>query len=94
MKFSTTRIVGLEYIGLPTTAISASSRKKVIGLYVNPDTMETFNRGSVHICEPDLDAMVKTAVAERCLRATLTAEPADVFLVRYERHSKKIISLT
>ena len=81
MKFNTICVVGLGYIGLPTAAIIASRRKKVIWLDVNPDTVDTVNRGEVHICEPDLDAMVKTAVAEGYLRATLTAEPADAFLV-------------
>ncbi len=81
MKFNTICVVGLGYIGLPTAAIIASRKKNVIGLDVNPDTVATINRGEVHICEPDLDAMVKTAVAEGYLRATLTAEPADAFLV-------------
>ena len=81
MKYNTICVVGLGYIGLPTAAIIASRRKRVIGLDVNADTVDTVNRGEVHICEPDLDAMVKTAVAEGYLRATLTAEPADAFLV-------------
>ena len=81
MQFNTICVVGLGYIGLPTAAIIASRKKHVIGLDVNPDTVATINRGEVHICEPDLDAMVKAAVAEGYLRATLTAEPADAFLV-------------
>lgn len=81
MQFNTICVVGLGYIGLPTAAIIASRKKHVIGLDVNPDTVATINRGEVHICEPDLDALVKTAVAEGYLRATLTAEPADAFLV-------------
>ena len=81
MEFNTICVVGLGYIGLPTAAIIASRKKQVVGLDVNPDTVATINRGEVHICEPDLDAMVKTAVAEGYLRATLTAEPADAFLI-------------
>ena len=73
MQYNTICVVGLGYIGLPTAAIIASHKKHVIGLDVNPDTVATINRGEVHICEPDLDAMVKTVVAEGYLRATLTA---------------------
>lgn len=81
MEFNVICVVGLGYIGLPTAAIIASRKKQVVGLDVNPDTVATINRGEVHICEPDLDAMVKTAVAKGYLKATLTAEPADAFLI-------------
>jgi UDP-N-acetyl-D-mannosaminuronic acid dehydrogenase len=81
MEFNTICVVGLGYIGLPTAAIIASRKKSVIGLDVNPDAVATINRGEVHIYEPDLEAVVRTAVSDGYLRATLVPEPADAFLI-------------
>lgn len=81
MEFKTICVVGLGYIGLPTAAIIASRKKQVIGLDVNAEAVATINRGEIHIFEPDLDSVVRTAVSDGYLRATLVAEPADGFLV-------------
>jgi UDP-N-acetyl-D-mannosaminuronic acid dehydrogenase len=81
MEFKTICVVGLGYIGLPTAAIIASRKRQVIGLDVNAEAVATVNRGEIHIFEPDLDSMVRTAVSDGYLRATLVAEPADGFLV-------------
>lgn len=81
MSFETISVVGLGYIGLPTAAVFAARRKKVIGVDVNPHAVATINRGEIHIIEPDLDIVVRAAVTEGYLRATTTAEPADAFLI-------------
>ena len=81
MTFGTIAVVGLGYIGLPTAAVFASRKRKVIGIDVNTDAVETINRGEVHIVEPDLDMLVHAAVTEGYLRATTVAEPADAFLI-------------
>lgn len=81
MSFETISVVGLGYIGLPTAAVFASRKKKVIGVDVNPQTVDTINRGEIHIVEPDLDMVVHAAVTEGYLRATLNPEPADAFLI-------------
>jgi UDP-N-acetyl-D-mannosaminuronic acid dehydrogenase len=80
-KFETICVVGLGYIGLPTAAIIANRNLKVVGLDVSRSVVETLNSGGVHIAEPDLDVMVRAAVNSGNLRATLTAEPADVFVI-------------
>lgn len=79
--FSRIAVVGLGYIGLPTAAIFAAHRIEVVGVDVNPSTVETVNRGLAHIVEPDLDGLVRDAVADGFFRATLTPEPADAFLI-------------
>ena len=66
---------------LPTATIFASRGKKVIGVDVMPHVVDTINRGEVHIIEPDLDMLVRASVAAGNLRATLTPEPADAFLI-------------
>lgn len=81
MTFETISVIGLGYIGLPTAAVFAARKKKVIGVDVNEHAVETINRGEIHIVEPDLDMVVHAAVTEGYLRATVKPEPADAFLI-------------
>jgi UDP-N-acetyl-D-mannosaminuronic acid dehydrogenase len=81
MRFETISIIGLGYIGLPTAAVFASRKIKVIGVDVNQKAVDTINRGQIHIVEPDLDMVVRAAVVEGYLRATTQPEPADAFLI-------------
>ncbi|GJM61502.1 UDP-N-acetyl-D-mannosamine dehydrogenase [Persicobacter diffluens] len=73
--------VGLGYIGLPTSALIALKGVKVLGVDVNPKVVETINKGLIHIVEPELDAIVETAVAEGTLKAALKAEEANAYLI-------------
>jgi UDP-N-acetyl-D-mannosaminuronic acid dehydrogenase len=81
MSFKTISIIGLGYIGLPTAAVFASRKKQVIGVDVNQKSVDTINRGEVHIVEPELDVIVHAAVSGGYLRATTRPEPADAFLI-------------
>lgn len=81
MSFNTISVVGLGYIGLPTAAMFASRKIKVIGVDVNQHAVDTINRGEIHIVEPDLDMIVHAAVTEGYLKATTVPEPADAFLI-------------
>ena len=81
MSFKTISVVGLGYIGLPTAAMFASRKIKVIGVDVNQHAVDTINRGEIHIVEPELDMLVHAAVTEGYLKAVLTPEPADAFLI-------------
>ncbi len=81
MPFKTISVIGLGYIGLPTAAVIASRGFDVIGVDVNADAVNTINAGQIHIVEPDLDIVVRSVVTTGKLRATTTAEPADVFMV-------------
>lgn len=81
MSFDTISVIGLGYIGLPTAAMFASRKKKVIGVDVNQHAVDTINKGQIHIVEPELDMLVHAAVTEGYLRATMTAESADAFLI-------------
>ena len=80
-KISTVSVIGLGYIGLPTAAMFASRKVKVIGVDINQHAVETINRGEIHIVEPDLDMVVSAAVKEGYLRAVTMPEPADAFLI-------------
>lgn len=81
MSFETISVVGLGYIGLPTAAVFASRKKKVVGIDVNQAAVDTINRGEIHIIEPDLDMVVHAAVSAGYLRATTRPEAADAFLI-------------
>lgn len=81
MRFSSLSVIGLGYIGLPTAAVFASRKIKVIGVDVNQKAVDTINQGKIHIVEPDLDIAVHAAVTEGYLKATTTPEPADAFIV-------------
>lgn len=80
-NFNTISVIGLGYIGLPTAAAFAEHGLNVIGVDVNKKAVEIINQGNIHIVEPDLDVVVKKCVNEDKLRATLTPEPADAFLI-------------
>lgn len=81
MSFETISVVGLGYIGLPTAAMFASRKRKVIGVDVNEHAVNTINQGQIHIVEPELDMIVHAAVTEGYLYATIKPEPADAFLI-------------
>lgn len=80
-KFETISMIGLGYIGLPTAALFASRKIKVIGVDINQHAVDTINRGEIHIVEPELDAIVRAAVSQGYLRASTQPEPADAFLI-------------
>ena len=81
MNFNTVSVIGLGYIGLPSSAVIASRGIKVIGVDVNSHVVDLINSGKVHIVEPDLDKLVQSVVASKNLRATTTPEEADAFLI-------------
>ena len=74
-------VIGLGYIGLPTSAVLSQHGVRVKGVDVNPHAVDSINAGEVHIVEPDLDAIVAGSVALGTLTAHLEVQPADAFLV-------------
>jgi UDP-N-acetyl-D-mannosaminuronic acid dehydrogenase len=81
MDIETISVIGLGYIGLPTAAIFASKQKKTIGVDINKTAVNTINNGEIHIVEPHLAELVKKAVADGYLQATLSPVAADAFLI-------------
>ena len=74
-------VIGLGYIGLPTAAVLASKRVKVVGVDVNQLIVNSINKGEIHISEPELDILVREAVQNNYLKAVIKPEKADVFMV-------------
>ncbi len=81
MRPKTICVIGLGYIGLPTASLLATKGYSVLGVDVAPSVVETINAGDIHIVEPELDILVRSAVGSGNLRASLTPEPADVFVI-------------
>ena len=74
-------VIGLGYVGLPTAAVLATRGLRVAGVDLRPDVVDTINAGAIHIVEPELDALVRAAVAAGTLRAHREPPPADTFLI-------------
>lgn len=74
-------VFGLGYIGLPTAAMFAHHGANVVGVDVNPHAVETINQGKIHIVEPGLEAIVKKAVDNNKLKASLTPVHSDAYLI-------------
>ena len=74
-------VVGLGYIGLPTSAMFASHDCEVVGVDVTPSVVETINKGHIHIEEPGLEEVVRKAVQDKAFRASLKPEKADAFII-------------
>ncbi|MFE7373422.1 nucleotide sugar dehydrogenase [Bacillus cereus] len=74
-------VMGLGYIGLPTSAMFAKHGAEVVGVDLRPDVISKLNSGKAHIEEPGLDEIVKETVDKGSLRASLTPEMADVFII-------------
>lgn len=74
-------VFGLGYIGLPTAAMFAHHGANVVGVDVNQHAVDTINQGKIHIVEPGLEAIVKKAVDNGNLKASLTPVHSDAYLI-------------
>ncbi len=74
-------VIGLGYIGLPTASLLGTKGFKVFGVDTSEHVVNTINQGKIHIVEPDLDILVKSAVQSGNLKAGLQPQEADVFIL-------------
>ena len=63
-------VIGLGYIGLPTSAALAARGFSIHGVEVNASVVDTINAGDTHIVEPELDLLVRAAVRPADSRRT------------------------
>jgi len=73
--------VGLGYIGLPTAAFAASKGLNILGVDVNPNVVDTINRGQIHIVEPGLEEIVKDVIISRNLTASAKPQTANAYFI-------------
>ena len=81
MNYNQICYVGMGYIGLPTAAVSAKNGLMVLGVDINSSVVKTINKGEIHIIEPGLGELVKQVVENGYLRASITPEMSDVYLI-------------
>lgn len=81
MPFKRISLIGLGYVGLPTAATIASRDVEVIGIDIRRDVVDRINQGLAHFSEPDLDIILRSVVMSGRLRASVTPEPADAFMI-------------
>lgn len=74
-------VLGLGYIGLPTSAMFASHGHKVYGVDLNAEVVKALLKGEVIIKEPYLDILVQAAVTSANLEAGSAPKEADVFII-------------
>ena len=88
-------VVGLGYIGLPTSAIFAEAGYEVIGVDVNEKAIALINSGKIHIEEVGLPELVASVVQAGKLKASNKPERADGFIIAvptpiHEDHSANV----
>lgn len=81
MKVKQICILGLGYIGLPSAALLANKGYRVHGVDINEHVVDTINNGKIHIVEPMLDELVKSAVEKNFLVADIEPVESDIFMI-------------
>lgn len=74
-------VLGLGYIGLPTSIIFAQCGFEVIGVDINPQIVEKINHGEAHIFEPDLDRKLKIVLENKSFIAKTSPVESDIFII-------------
>ena len=59
----------------------ASSGLRVLGVDINPSTVETINKGKINIVEPGLEEVVNTVVSNHLLSASNKPQTADAYII-------------
>lgn len=83
-------VMGLGYIGLPTASMLATKGHQVLGVDVNQHAVDTINSGRIHIVEPDLDILVRSAVNSGNLKASTVPQEADTFIIAVPTPFKEV----
>ncbi len=74
-------VIGMGYIGLPTASMLAINDFEVVGVDINPKTIENINSCCVNFNEDDLNLLVERAVRSGNLIAQDKAVESDVYII-------------
>ena len=80
-RFQKCIIVGLGYIGLPTSVVVAQAGIDVVGVDVNTSIVEAVNEGRCPIEEPELPEALARMVEKKKIAARSEPVPGDVFII-------------
>lgn len=81
MEGKTITVLGLGYIGLPTSIVLAKAGHKVNGFDPNESVVKTLNEGKIHIVENNVQEEFKKVVDSGNFRAFSEVKPADVYII-------------
>lgn len=74
-------VVGLGYIGLPTSILAAQSGYEVVGIDIDEERVAGVNAGHAVIEEHELEPRLKKVLHAKTFRATTIYEQADCFII-------------
>ncbi|MDF2671673.1 MAG: UDP-N-acetyl-D-mannosamine dehydrogenase, partial [Paenibacillus sp.] len=74
-------IIGLGYIGLPTSVIMAVNEIHVHGVDINPTVVNTLNGRELHLHEPGLKEAMIAAMTKGYLTFSTQPESSDAFII-------------
>lgn len=74
-------VIGLGYIGLPTSIIAASAGFQIIGVDTNLEIVNSLNKGIIHIVEPNLEEAFHKILVRKLFKAQIKPEFADIFII-------------
>ncbi len=81
MKKKTICVVGLGYIGLPTSVLLANNGYSVTGYDVNKSIISNLNKGIIHISEPDIKKLLKKAISKKKFKASNKVVTSDIYII-------------
>jgi UDP-N-acetyl-D-mannosaminuronic acid dehydrogenase len=79
--FKNSNVIGLGYIGLPTSVVMARAGLKVTGIDINKATIEAVNAKRCPIEEPELPEVLAEMVGKGLFSADTKPTKSDVFLI-------------
>ena len=74
-------ILGLGYIGLPTSLIIANSGHNVIGIDINEEIVNNLKQGKSHISEKGIEELLQTNLENKTLSFQREVSRADIFII-------------
>ncbi|HDA1394842.1 TPA: type 8 capsular polysaccharide synthesis protein Cap8O [Staphylococcus aureus] len=74
-------VVGLGYIGLPTSIMFAKHGVDVLGVDINQQTIDKLQSGQISIEEPGLQEVYEEVLSSGKLKVSTTPEASDVFII-------------
>lgn len=92
-------VLGLGYIGLPTSIVLALNGHKVKGFDVSGEVVASLNEGHIHIVENGLQELFETVVGSGMFKAYSDLQESDVYVIAVptpfkEGYDEKIADLS
>lgn len=81
MKEKTITVLGLGYIGLPTSIALANAGHKVKGYDPNEEVIKSLNNGKIHIVENNLQEAFEKVIKTGNFKAYSEIQPSEVYII-------------